>query len=162
MRKYLKKHGIEVIRFYILTGILACLSVGNAYLIKRMTEVGVSKDMSLYLKVIALVVVYMVIEYSVHYKQQLETERLAKVFSKDVTCDIFTKITRFSVSRFHNNTVGFYMSQLSSQIQLIERQYFYTVFWGSYLICQFIIALVSASVIFPKLILPVFLFVRRV
>jgi len=158
MKKYLKKHRKEIILFYTLTAVLAVLSVGNAFLIKKMTDVGTNKDMNLYFKVIALVVVYMIIEYSVHYKQQLETDRLAKVFSKDVACDIFTKITQFSISRFHKNTVGFYMAQLSSQIQLIERQYFYTVFWASYLICQFIVALISALVIFPKLILPVFAF----
>ncbi|MGP1455824.1 MAG: hypothetical protein ACTTJ7_08755 [Treponema sp.] len=128
MKKYLKKHRKEIIVFYTLTLALAVLSVGNAFLIKKMTDVGTNKDMNLYFKVIALVVVYMIIEYSVHYKQQLETDRLAKVFSKDVACDIFTKITQFSISRFHKNTVGFYMAQLSSQIQLIERHYFYTVF----------------------------------
>lgn len=158
MKHYMKKHRKEIILFYTLTAMLACLSVGNAYLIKKMTDVGVNKDMSLYLKVIALIVLYMAIEFSVHYKQQLETERLAKVFAKDVKSDIFTKITQFSVHNFQSGTVGFYMAQLSSQIQLIERQYFYTVFWGSYLICQFMIALISAAVVFPKLIIAVFAF----
>lgn len=158
MKHYMKKHRKEIILFYTLTAALALLSVGNAYLIKKMTDAGISKDMSLYFKVIALIVLYMAIEFSVHYKQQLETERLAKVFAKDVKSDIFTKITQFSVHRFQTGTIGFYIAQLSSQIQLIERQYFWTVFWGSYLICQFMVALISAAIVFPKLIIAVFVF----
>lgn len=69
MKKYLKKHKKEVIIFYALTAVLAVLSVGNAYLVKQMTDVGVQKDICLYFKTIALVVAYMAIEYSVHYKQ---------------------------------------------------------------------------------------------
>lgn len=147
----------ELIYFYILTICLSILTVSSAYILKLISDVANNNSDLNYNYLVIITILFVIVQYIVHYYQQLETERLSKVLSNDLKHKVIDYISGLTVDEYSNFDTGYYISQLTSQIQLIEMNYFYTILWGSYLFFQFSAALIGAFIINPILVVFVLL-----
>lgn len=139
--KYIKK---ELFIFFILTLILSIIMVSESYLLKYIVDTSKFKDIREYLFVGIVVIVFLLLQTFIYYTQQFLTSYLSKKSVRIYRNIIFNKLEDSPLSLLFGEKHNKILSSIINQIDQLEMNYFYTIFWGIYLICQFIIAVLVA------------------
>ncbi|MBG9980491.1 ATP-binding cassette domain-containing protein [Facklamia lactis] len=143
----------ELIIFTLLTISLSILTVSSALILKLFSDVAQNQSNITYSQLVIITSIFILVQYGIHYFQQLQTEKLSKLLSNDMKKRIIQYISELTIDEFHEKGVGYYISLLTSQVKFIEDNFFYSIFWGGYLFCQFLAALIGSMLIQPKLVI---------
>lgn len=143
--KYLKG---ELITFSLLTIILSILMVGEAYLAQFIID-RAEKNSTNYLVLIFIVLMFLFSQTVVYFFQQFKTAVLSKKSAFLFRKFLFKKIQEIHLNHLNHDLKDRLFSSLTVQIDQVEFNYFYTLYWGGYLLCQLVVAVVFAFMMDP-------------
>lgn len=149
MKYVLKKYPRHLLLFFILSIILAVISVSNALILQLITDSATKANSLSYPVLVLVVVVYIGLNAIFYYFQQYNSEFLAKKSINLYRNIVFKRIANQRVSAFENADKGNYISTMTSQMDKLEQNYFTAIYWGGYLLIQFIVACAVAVFINP-------------
>ena len=151
MKYVIRTYPKHLILFGVLSIILAILNVSNALVLQLMMNVATKTTSLSYSLLVLIVISYIGINALFYYFQQYNSEYLAKKAISLYRNIIFEKISAQRISSFEKKDSGEYISLMTSQMDTLEQNYFTAIFWGSYLLIQFITACIVAFLINPMM-----------
>ena len=149
MKYVIRTYPKQIILFSFLSVVLAILNVSNALVLQLMMNVATKKSSLSYSFLVLVVISYIIINAIFYYFQQYNSEYLAKKSISLYRNIIFERISAQRISSFTKKDSGEYVSLMTSQMDTLEQNYFTAIFWGSYLLIQFITACIVAFFINP-------------
>ena len=149
MKYIFKKDPKRVIVYLILTIILALLMVSNSLVLKYIMDVASSKGLNKYVSLVINVLLFILVQSLAYYLQQLNSQYLAKEAVSVYRNVIFKRLSQQRLIKLNSNESGQYISLLTSQMDNLGQNYFYTFFWGLYLLIQFFAASLLSWIINP-------------
>ncbi|ABX27147.1 ATP-binding cassette domain-containing protein [Lactobacillus helveticus] len=150
MKYSLKSFPLHIALFVILSCILAGISVSNALILKLIMDFSTNKTERMsYLLLVLVVIGYILINAVFYYFQQYNSDYLAKKSVFLYRNIIFKRIVQSSLSHYTKKDLGEYISLMTSQMDKLEQNYFVSIYWGSYLLIQFVIACIVAFFMNP-------------
>ena len=149
MKYVIRTYPKQILLFSVLSVILAILNVSNALVLQLMMNVATKKSSLSYSFLVLIVISYIIINAIFYYFQQYNSEYLAKKSISLYRNIIFERISAQRISSFTKKDSGEYISLMTSQMDTLEQNYFTAIFWGSYLLIQFITACIVAFFINP-------------
>ncbi|MBG9367967.1 ABC transporter ATP-binding protein [Streptococcus sp. NLN64] len=138
----------DLITFSLLTIILSILMVGEAYLAQFIIDRAEINGMN-YLVLIFIVLMFLFSQTVVYFFQQFKTAVLSKKSAFLFRNFLFKKIQEIHLNHLNNDLKDRLLSALTVQIDQVEFNYFYTLYWGGYLLCQLVVAVVFAFMMDP-------------
>lgn len=148
MKDVLKSLKGELITFSLLTIILSVLMVGEAYLAQFIIDRAEINGMN-YLVLTFIVLMFLFSQTAVYFFQQFKTAVLSKKSAFLFRKFLFKKIQEIHLNHLNNDLKDRLLSALTVQIDQVEFNYFYTLYWGGYLLCQLVVAVVFAFTMDP-------------
>lgn len=145
----------KILIFTLLTIVLSIMMVSEALILEWLLDVIQLSNLSYYIMVVIFIAIFFVIQSIVYYFQQYLTSKLSHLSVYEYRKIIFNRISHIALSELNKGVKGKGLSYLTSQMDRIKQQYFFTMFWGSYLFIQFIMAFIVALVINPLMALAV-------
>ncbi|PXY86103.1 ATP-binding cassette domain-containing protein [Lactobacillus melliventris] len=149
MKYIFKKDPKRVIVYLILTIILALLMVSNSLVLKYIMDVASSKGLNKYVSLVINVLLFILVQSLAYYLQQLNSQYLAKEAVSVYRNVVFKRLSQQRLIKLNSNESGQYISLLTSQMDNLGQNYFYTFFWGLYLLIQFFAASLLSWIINP-------------
>lgn len=149
MKYVWKKYPIKIITFAILTILLSGLMVLNAVVLQLVTNFITNSQKQTYGLVVINVVFFILIQTLVYYFQQYYSEYLAKKSINLYRRIIFKRIINQELAITTKEESGKYIALMTSQMDNLEENYFGPIFWGFYLLMQFLLATIVAIIINP-------------
>lgn len=141
MKYIFKKDPKRVIVYLILTIILALLMVSNSLVLKYIMDVASSKGLNKYVSLVINVLLFILVQSLAYYLQQLNSQYLAKEAVSVYRNVIFKRLSQQRLIKLNSNESGQYISLLTSQMDNLGQNYFYTFFWiiliDTIFCCQF-------------------------
>lgn len=151
IREILKNRKKYLIVYCILTILLAGLIVANSFVLNLLTDIATSyKDINYFLVVLGILM-FIFIQSLVYYFQQFLADKYSKLLKTDLKNRYLNEYIDSSLCEINKKGSSYYLAQLTSNLDLVEENYFKVLFWGGYLVTQFIFALVAACFINPIL-----------
>lgn len=138
----------DLITFSLLTIILSVLMVGEAYLAQFIVDRAEINGMN-YLVLTFIVLMFLFSQTAVYFFQQFKTAVLSKKSAFLFRKFLFKKIQEIHLNHLNNDLKDRLLSALTVQIDQVEFNYFYTLYWGGYLLCQLVVAVVFAFTMDP-------------
>ena len=139
------------IRVYsILTILLSIAMVSEAYLMQLIID-SIKLGVGRYVVTSIFVVVFLLIQTLIYYLQQSLTAIISKKSAYAYRNVIFQGIQKTPLELLTGNKNDKLLASLTTQIDQIEFNYFYSIYWGGYLICQLIIAIIVSLYLNPLL-----------
>lgn len=138
----------DLITFSLLTIILSILMVGEAYLAQFIIDRAEISGMN-YLVLTFIVLMFLFSQTAVYFFQQFKTAVLSKKSAFLFRKFLFKKIQEIHLNHLNNDLKDRLLSALTVQIDQVEFNYFYTLYWGGYLLCQLVVAVVFAFTMDP-------------
>lgn len=168
MFKYLKKRWKESLFLVILKLSIASFMVSANYIIGLLLNYALSFDLKnvLYYGIIDICL-YMLFAgaycYDIYY-----SNKLYQLLHTDIRDDITWRLSRLSYSNFIKHNSGKYVAWLSSDMNIVEKDGFSTLFGGIFaiassvmafvglyfihwLLCLFVVVMIALSILFPML-----------
>lgn len=142
------KKDIQV--YSILTILLSIAMVSEAYLMQLIID-SIKLGVGRYVVTSIFVVVFLLIQTLIYYFQQSLTAIISKKSAYAYRNVIFQGIQKTPLELLTGNKNDKLLASLTTQIDQIEFNYFYSVYWGGYLICQLIIAIIVSLYLNPLL-----------
>ncbi|MBF8971110.1 ABC transporter ATP-binding protein [Streptococcus sp. NLN76] len=138
----------DLITFSLLTIILSILMVGEAYLAQFIIDRAEISGMN-YLVLTFIILMFLFSQTAVYFFQQFKTAVLSKRSAFLFRKFLFKKIQEIHLNHLNNDLKDRLLSALTVQIDQVEFNYFYTLYWGGYLLCQLVVAVVFAFTMDP-------------
>ncbi|MFR6419946.1 MAG: ATP-binding cassette domain-containing protein [Streptococcus salivarius] len=130
----------DILVYSILTILLSIAMVSEAYLMQLIID-SIKLGVGRYVVTSIFVVVFLLIQTLIYYFQQSLTAIISKKSAYAYRNVIFQGIeTPLELPTGNKNDK--LLASLTTQIDQIEFNYFYSIYWGGYLICQLIIAII--------------------
>lgn len=142
------KKDIQV--YSILTILLSIAMVSEAYLMQLIID-SIKLGVGRYVVTSIFVVVFLLIQTLIYYFQQSLTAIISKKSAYAYRNVIFQGIQKTPLELLTGNKNDKLLASLTTQIDQIEFNYFYSIYWGVYLICQLIIAIIVSLYLNPLL-----------
>lgn len=128
--------------FYLLiTILLSVLMVANALVIQRISSVQQKSELPF---IFLGTLIFLVLQSLSYFFQQYYADKIAKIITNDLRVLIFKELRETPGFKFFSVGKDRYLARLTSQLNIVEQSFLTKLFWGIYLICQFIVALVLA------------------
>lgn len=140
----------ELLIFFILTILLSLAMVSEAYWLQLLIDTIRTSQLT-YILMATLVIVFILLQTLIYYFQQLLTAVLSKQSAFYYRQEVFKKIQKSPLSLLTGDKNDKLLSSLTSQIDQIEQYYFYSIYWGFYLICQLLMAVIISLYLNPFL-----------
>lgn len=131
----------DIIKFTILTILLSIVMVSEAYLMQLIID-SIKLGLSRYIIIIILVIVFLIAQTILYYFQQSLTAIISKKSAYEYRKIIFKNIQRSPIKLIMGDKNSMLLASLTAQIDQIEYNYFYSIYWGFYLICQLTVAII--------------------
>ncbi len=151
MQEILRNRKKDLIIYGILTMSLAGLIVANSFVLNLLTDIATSYKNINYFLVVVGILMFIFIQSLVYYFQQFLADKYSKLLKTDLKNRYLNEYIDSSLCEFNKKGSSYYLAQLTSNLDLVEENYFKVLFWGGYLVTQFIFALVAACFINPML-----------
>lgn len=142
------KKDIQV--YSVLTILLSIAMVSEAYLMQLIID-SIKLGVGRYVVTSIFVVVFLLIQTLIYYFQQSLTAIISKKSAYAYRNVIFQGIQKTPLELLTGNKNDKLLASLTTQIDQIEFNYFYSIYWGGYLICQLIIAIIVSLYLNPLL-----------
>lgn len=142
------KKDIQV--YSVLTILLSIAMVSEAYLMQLIID-SIKLGVGRYVVISIFVVVFLLIQTLIYYFQQSLTAIISKKSAYAYRNVIFQGIQKTPLELLTGNKNDKLLASLTTQIDQIEFNYFYSIYWGGYLICQLIIAIIVSLYLNPLL-----------
>lgn len=142
------KKDIQV--YSILTILLSIAMVSEAYLMQLIID-SIKLGVGRYVVTSIFVVVFLLIQTLIYYFQQSLTAIISKKSAYAYRSVIFQGIQKTPLELLTGNKNDKLLASLTTQIDQIEFNYFYSIYWGGYLICQLVIAIIVSLYLNPLL-----------
>lgn len=126
--------------YVIMTIILAIFMVSESLLLQRIIDTANLKNYHSYVTIAIITVIFLIIQTCIYYYQQYLTSVLSKKAAMEYRKRWFEKIAVAKLDSIVRKDKGELLSQMTVQVDALQTEYFYTLFWGGYLLCQFAIA----------------------
>ena len=140
----------DILVFSILTILLSIAMVSEAYLMQLIID-SIKLGVGRYVVTSIFVVVFLLIQTLIYYFQQSLTAIISKKSAYAYRNVIFQGIQKTPLELLTGNKNDKLLASLTTQIDQIEFNYFYSIYWGGYLICQLIIAIIVSLYLNPLL-----------
>ena len=140
----------DILIYSILTILLSIAMVSEAYLMQLIID-SIKLGVGRYVVTSIFVVVFLLIQTLIYYFQQSLTAIISKKSAYAYRNVIFQGIQKTPLGLFTGNKNDKLLASLTTQIDQIEFNYFYSIYWGGYLICQLIIAIIVSLYLNPLL-----------
>lgn len=140
----------DILVYSILTILLSIAMVSEAYLMQLIID-SIKLGVGRYVVTSIFVVVFLLIQTLIYYFQQSLTAIISKKSAYAYRNVIFQGIQKTPLELLTGNKNDKLLASLTTQIDQIEFNYFYSVYWGGYLICQLIIAIILSLYLNPLL-----------
>lgn len=140
----------DILVYSILTILLSIAMVSEAYLMQLIID-SIKLGVGRYVVTSIFVVVFLLIQTLIYYFQQSLTAIISKKSAYAYRNFIFQGIQKTPLELLTGNKNDKLLASLTTQIDQIEFNYFYSVYWGGYLICQLIIAIIVSLYLNPLL-----------
>lgn len=140
----------DILVYSILTILLSIAMVSEAYLMQLIID-SIKLGVGRYVVTSIFVVVFLLIQTLIYYFQQSLTAIISKKSAYAYRNIIFQGIQKTPLGLLTGNKNDKLLASLTTQIDQIEFNYFYSVYWGGYLICQLIIAIIVSLYLNPLL-----------
>lgn len=140
----------DILVYSILTILLSIAMVSEAYLMQLIID-SIKLGVGRYVITAILVVVFLLIQTLIYYFQQSLTAIISKKSAYAYRNVIFQGIQKTPLELLTGNKNDKLLASLTTQIDQIEFNYFYSIYWGGYLICQLIIAIIVSLYLNPLL-----------
>lgn len=140
----------DILVYSILTILLSIAMVSEAYLMQLIID-SIKLGVGRYVVTSIFVVVFLLIQTLIYYFQQSLTAIISKKSAYAYRNFIFQGIQKTPLELLAGNKNDKLLASLTTQIDQIEFNYFYSVYWGGYLICQLIIAIIVSLYFNPLL-----------
>lgn len=141
----------EMICYGVLTILLAGLMIGNSFVLNWLTDIATQSAEMNYSIVILIILLFILGQSFVYYFQQLSADKYAKILKTDLKNQYINEYLSSEYLKISQNKSSYYLAQLTTNLDLIEENYFKVLFWGGYLFTQFVFALIAACFINPIL-----------
>lgn len=140
----------DILVYSILTILLSIAMVSEAYLMQLIID-SIKLGVGRYVVTSIFVVVFLLIQTLIYYFQQSLTAIISKKSAYAYRNIIFQGIQKTPLGLLTGNKNDKLLASLTTQIDQIEFNYFYSIYWGGYLICQLIIAIIVSLYLNPLL-----------
>ena len=140
----------DILVYSILTILLSIAMVSEAYLMQLIID-SIKLGVDRYVITSIFVVVFLLIQTLIYYFQQSLTAIISKKSAYAYRNVIFQGIQKTPLELLTGNKSDKLLASLTTQIDQIEFNYFYSIYWGGYLICQLIIAIIVSLYLNPLL-----------
>lgn len=140
----------DILVYSILTILLSIAMVSEAYLMQLIID-SIKLGVGRYVVTSIFVVVFLLIQTLIYYFQQSLTAIISKKSAYAYRNVIFQGIQKTPLELLTGNKNDKILASLTTQIDQIEFNYFYSLYWGGYLICQLIIAIIVSLYLNPLL-----------
>ena len=140
----------DILIYSILTILLSIAMVSEAYLMQLIID-SIKLGVGRYVIISIFVVVFLLIQTLIYYFQQSLTAIISKKSAYAYRNVIFQGIQKTPLELLTGNKNDKLLASLTTQIDQIEFNYFYSIYWGGYLICQLIIAIIVSLYLNPLL-----------
>lgn len=140
----------DILIYSILTILLSIAMVSEAYLMQLIID-SIKLGVGRYVVTSIFVVVFLLIQTLIYYFQQSLTAIISKKSAYAYRNVIFQGIQKTPLELLTGNKNDKLLASLTTQIDQIEFNYFYSIYWGGYLICQLIIAIIISLYLNPLL-----------
>ena len=140
----------DILVYSILTILLSIAMVSEAYLMQLIID-SIKLGVRRYVVMSIFVVVFLLIQTLIYYFQQSLTAIISKKSAYAYRNIIFQGIQKTPLGLLTGNKNDKLLASLTTQIDQIEFNYFYSIYWGGYLICQLIIAIIVSLYLNPLL-----------
>lgn len=140
----------DILVYSILTILLSIAMVSEAYLMQLIID-SIKLGVGRYVVTSIFVVVFLLIQTLIYYFQQSLTAIISKKSAYAYRNVIFQAIQKTPLELLTGNKNDKLLASLTTQIDQIEFNYFYSIYWGGYLICQLIIAIIVSLYLNPLL-----------
>lgn len=140
----------DILVYSILTILLSIAMVSEAYLMQLIID-SIKLGVGRYVVTSIFVVGFLLIQTLIYYFQQSLTAIISKKSAYAYRNVIFQGIQKTPLELLTGNKNDKLLASLTTQIDQIEFNYFYSVYWGGYLICQLIIAIIVSLYLNPLL-----------
>lgn len=140
----------DILIYSILTILLSIAMVSEAYLMQLIID-SIKLGVGRYVVISIFVVVFLLIQTLIYYFQQSLTAIISKKSAYAYRNVIFQDIQKTPLELLTGNKNDKLLASLTTQIDQIEFNYFYSIYWGGYLICQLIIAIIVSLYLNPLL-----------
>lgn len=140
----------DILVYSILTILLSIAMVSEAYLMQLIID-SIKLGVGRYVVISIFVVVFLLIQTLIYYFQQSLTAIISKKSAYAYRNVIFQGIQKTPLELLTGNKNDKLLASLTTQIDQIEFKYFYSIYWGGYLICQLIIAIIVSLYLNPLL-----------
>lgn len=151
MKKVYTDLKFDLFLYSIITLVLSIVMVSEAYILQYIIDSFTFRTLEDYIYVIIPLALFLISQTIIYYKQQYMAAALSKKSSYLLRRELFENISNSSVNLLSGIKRDKILSILSTQVDQVENYYFYTIFWGSYLICQLFVAIVISLTINPAL-----------
>ena len=140
----------DILVYSILTILLSIAMVSEAYLMQLIID-SIKLGVGRYVVTSIFVVVFLLIQTLIYFFQQSLTAIISKKSAYAYRNVIFQGIQKTPLELLTGNKNDKLLASLTTQIDQIEFNYFYSIYWGGYLICQLIIAIIVSLYLNPLL-----------
>ncbi|MFC4651720.1 ATP-binding cassette domain-containing protein [Lactococcus nasutitermitis] len=162
MKQFFVHRKIEIIKVTFFSIILAAAIVGNSIILRIVVNATKVDNVQKYLFLSFDVFIFFLVEALVYYHQQSSIKILSLQLGYDVREQLAVRISKLPPYLLEEKKSEKYLTLLTTQNDLLIDSYFYKIFWGGYLLIQFIFAvLVSFAVNFLLSIFVVLLIVPQ-
>lgn len=148
MAQIFKEIKKDIVIHSILTILLSVAMVSEAYLMQLIID-SIKVSIDNYVRVAIFILIFLIFQTVLYYFQQSLTSIICKKSVYIYRKKIFHNIQNTSLESVTGNKNAKLLASLTTQIEQIERDYFYSIYWGGYLLCQLIVAVVISIYINP-------------
>ncbi|ELU57497.1 ABC transporter, ATP-binding protein [Streptococcus pneumoniae PCS8203] len=138
----------DIILYSILTFLLSIAMVSEAFLMQFIVD-SIKFGEKKYVLISIFIVIFLILQTLLYYYQQFLTAVLSKKSAYEYRKLIFKNIQQTSLRLVTGEKNDSILASLTTQIDQIEYNYFYSVYWGGYLLCQLVVAIVMSLYLNP-------------
>ena len=148
MRRIFNDVKIDLFVYSILTLLLSIAMVSEAYLMQVILD-SIKSNESQYLVVSFVIVLFFILQSLLYFMQQYLTSMLSKKSAYFCRKSLFMLIQNMPLNLIMGEKYDKILPTMTVLIDQIDHNYFYSIYWGGYLICQLVIAIVISIFINP-------------
>ncbi|MBP3041094.1 ABC transporter ATP-binding protein [Bacillaceae bacterium Marseille-Q3522] len=149
MNTYLKNNKWTFFTFLIITPIGAAVAVYLSFVLQKIADIAVSKDIQQFIFISIFTLIYIFIDAFMDYGVKISRAKLVQKIAFDVREDILHRLRKEPLSSFEKKGRSSFMSMVTNDLAIIESDYFDGLFFLYYQLFSFIIALIATLVINP-------------
>ena len=151
MRKFIFKYKGTLTLAFISIGLSCMLSIGLALLLEKIIDVVQIGDISNFIKVVVVTVLFIIGESVINYLKAYFKNSYIKKTMYYIKSDMFNEMLKKKSYEFYKDNSAKYISLLSNDIKMIEEDYINTIFLIFENVVLFVGSLISMFVLNYKI-----------